>query len=255
MAAVTASLRGADRTALSEAPTELPSAPLRLHAQDSSFYRASWQCMVPDTVELRCLQSTRSDVSGTLKFFLANKVGVRPSSTSGDIKLGTFHSELDIHNGLLVHIDKKDPRIIGKLVPRAVRAIVMEYFHRSTPRRHHLGAAELLGRMCNSVWWPMMKRDVQKACSSCTWCMAATEESRLQTAAVKAANKIAHSAAIAAASSAAITEASTGTIQVTDAAVIKAASSAAIMAASTGTIKVTNAAAITAASSAAIIKS
>ena len=77
--------------------------------------RFFWSCRRTTDTELHLLQSTKHDVSGSYKFFKDGKVGVR-----GNMKLDRYHDELEFVNGFLVHVDKNDPTVVGKVLPRCV---------------------------------------------------------------------------------------------------------------------------------------
>ena len=110
----------------------------------------------PDDAELRVLQSSKHDVSSTLKFFQGGKLGLR-----GNMRLDHFHDELEIRDGLLVHVDKNDPLVVGKVVPRCAWPRVLEFFH-AGPSVNHLGHVKVIERMRNAVWWPSMDADVRQ---------------------------------------------------------------------------------------------
>ena len=120
---------------------------------------------VPDDAELRVLQSTRHDVSGTLKYVQDGKVGAK-----GLMKLDKYVDHLEIREGILVHVDKSNAEYVGKVVPRSVWPRVLQYFH-SGPTVNHLGAAKIIDRMRRSVWWPSMDQDVRRLCASCVFCL------------------------------------------------------------------------------------
>ena len=67
----------------------------------------------PDDAELKLLQTTKHDVSGCYAFFKNGKVGPR-----GNMKIDSYHAELAFVDDLLVHIDKNDPSVVGKVLPR-----------------------------------------------------------------------------------------------------------------------------------------
>ena len=120
---------------------------------------------VPDDDELRELQASRQDTSGTLKYLQNNKEGPK-----GLMKLDKYVDELEIRHGLLVHVDKSNPDYVGKVIPRSAWPRVLHYFH-SGPTAKHLGAAKILDRMRQSVWWPSMEADVNRLCRSCVLCL------------------------------------------------------------------------------------
>ena len=120
---------------------------------------------VPDDDELRTLQATRQDTSGTLKYLQNDKVGLK-----GLMKLDKYVDELEIRFGLMVHVDKSNPEYVGKVIPRSAWPRVLHYFH-SGPTVNHLGAAKILDRMKRCVWWPSMEADVERVCRACVLCL------------------------------------------------------------------------------------
>jgi hypothetical protein len=120
---------------------------------------------VPDDAELRVLQSTRNDTSGTLKFIQNNKAGLK-----GLMKLDKYVDDLEIRFGILVHVDPKNAEYVGKVIPRSAWPRVLQFFH-SGPSVNHLGAAKVLDRMKKCVWWPSMEADVLRVCRSCVLCL------------------------------------------------------------------------------------
>ena len=120
---------------------------------------------VPDDAELRVLQSTRNDTSGTLKYLQNKKVGPK-----GLMKLDKYVDNLEIRFDIMVHVDKKNAEYVGKVIPRAAWPRVLHFFH-SGPSVNHLGAAKVLDRMRRCVWWPSMEADVQRACKACVLCL------------------------------------------------------------------------------------
>ena len=82
------------------------------------------------------------------------------------MKLDQFHGELEIRDGLLVHVDKNDPLVVGKVVPRCTWPRVLEFFH-AGPTVNHLGHAKVMDRMKNAVWWPTIDADVRRLCAAC----------------------------------------------------------------------------------------
>ena len=84
--------------------------------------------MPPDDAELQLLQSTKHDVSGSYKYFKDGKVGVR-----GNMKLDRYHDELEFVNDLLVHVEKNDPTVVGKVLPRCVWPRVLHFFTQIQP--------------------------------------------------------------------------------------------------------------------------
>ena len=109
---------------------------------------------VPDDDELRTLQATRQDTSGTLKYLQNDKVGLK-----GLMKLDKYVDELEIRFGLMVHVDKSNSEYVCKVIPRSAWPRVLHYFH-SGPTVNHLGATKILDRMKRCVWWPSMERTV-----------------------------------------------------------------------------------------------
>ena len=67
--------------------------------------------------------------AGSYKFFKDGKVGVR-----GNMKLDRYHDELEFVNDLLVHVDKNDPTVVGKVLPRCVWPRVLQFFPRRSDR-------------------------------------------------------------------------------------------------------------------------
>ena len=119
----------------------------------------------PDDAELKLLQTTKHDVSGCYNFFKNGKIGPR-----GNMKIDKYHDELAFVNDLLVHVDKNDPNVVGKVLPRCAWPRVLQYFH-AGPTVQHLGAAKVLDRMKDAVWWPSMDADVKRLCASCPLCV------------------------------------------------------------------------------------
>ena len=73
-------------------------------------------------------------------------------------------------NDLLVHVDKNDPTVVGKVLPRCVWPRVLQFFH-AGPTAQHLGWVKVLDHMKNAVWWPSMDADVRRLCASCPLCV------------------------------------------------------------------------------------
>jgi len=112
-----------DPTKFTNSPSDEPLA--RLTAQsspndlavtnlaDNSASVPVFTLTVPDDNELRELQASRQDTSGTLKYLKNNKEGPK-----GLMKLDKYVDELEIRHGLLVHVDKSNPDYVGKVIPR-----------------------------------------------------------------------------------------------------------------------------------------
>ena len=120
---------------------------------------------VPDDNELRQLQASRQDTSGTLKYLQNDKAGPK-----GLMKLDKYVDDLEIRNDIMVHVDKSNPDYVGKVIPRTAWPRVLHYFH-AGPTVNHLGAAKILDRMRRAVWWPSMEADVNRVCRACVLCL------------------------------------------------------------------------------------
>ena len=148
-----------------EGPTGLPT-DLNVSDRDDGTTSVPVRTLtVPDDDELRQLQASRQDTSGTLKYLQNDKVGLK-----GLMKLDKYVDELEIRFGLMVHVDKSNPEYVGKVIPRSAWPRVLHYFH-SGPTVNHLGAVKVLDRMRRAVWWPSMEADVQRVCRSCVLCL------------------------------------------------------------------------------------
>ncbi|MCP3663901.1 MAG: hypothetical protein GY696_15645, partial [Gammaproteobacteria bacterium] len=118
--------------------------------------------------------------------------------SEGNPKIRSPLPEFDIEDDLLVRVDYKWSKEKGRsyfiviVLPQAMRAAVMKYFHNNPWAGAHQGETRTYSLIARKFWWPRMRKDIIKYCQDCISCAKFKAPSKLMKAEMHSLPKVSY---------------------------------------------------------------